>query len=144
MTNEPITTSLRVRYADCDAQGIIFNARWFELFDTAMTEFWRETIGGYQHMPQSLGVETVVAETGARFRGAGRFDELIDFTIKVVRIGGSSMRVEIDAMRGPQLLAEGFIEYVFVSASDFAPVEIPEQVRGMLPTPNAPEAPKAP
>ena len=75
MAEHEITHELRVRYAECDAQGIVFNARWFEYFDVAMTEFWREVIGGYQHLPVKFGVETVVAETGARFRGAGRFDE---------------------------------------------------------------------
>lgn len=128
-----IETQLRVRYADCDAQGIIFNGRWFELFDTAMTEFWRETIGGYDHLPKTLGVETVVAETGARFRGAGRFDDVITFSMTVPRVGASSMRVEIDATRDGAPLAEGFIEYVFVDANTFQPVEIPEQVRNMLP-----------
>lgn len=132
-----IRTELRVRYADCDAQGIIFNGRWFELFDTAMTEFWRETIGGYDHLPRGFNVETVVAETGARFRGAGRFDDVITFAISVPRTGASSMRVEIDATRDGGLLAEGFIEYVFVDAQSLQPVEIPEQVRNMLPDPAA-------
>ncbi len=137
MSTDPITTTLRVRYADCDAQGIIFNGRWFELFDTAMTEFWRETIGGYDHLPRSLNVETVVAETGARFRGAGRFDDQLDFAIHVRRIGESSLRIEIDATKQDQLLAEGFIEYVFVDAQTFQPTNIPDQVRNMLPEPSA-------
>jgi len=31
----PFTTTLRTRYADCDHQGHVFNARWFELFTVA-------------------------------------------------------------------------------------------------------------
>lgn len=133
----PVSCELRVRYADCDAQGIIFNGRWFELFDTAMTEFWREVIGGYSHLPDALGVETVVAETGARFRGAGRFDDLLDFAMHVRRLGSSSMRVEIDVSRAGQLLCEGFIEYVFVDPRELRPIEIPERLREMLPEPTA-------
>jgi acyl-CoA thioester hydrolase len=131
--SEPITHELRVRYAECDAQGIVFNARWFEYFDVAMTEFWREVIGGYNHLPAALGVETVVAETGARFRGAGRFDDVLTFVMHVRRIGTSSMRIEIDALRDDSLLCEGFIEYVFVTPSDLTPVEIPERLLGLLP-----------
>lgn len=132
-----VTTTLRVRYADCDAQGIIFNARWFELFDVAMTEFWREVIGGYEHLQRSFGIETVIAETGARFRGAGRFDDVLSFEIRTMRIGESSMRVELDASRDGQLLAEGFIEYVFVDRQSLQPTGIPEQVKNMLPDPTA-------
>jgi acyl-CoA thioester hydrolase len=131
--SEPITHELRVRYAECDAQGIVFNARWFEYFDVAMTEFWREVIGGYNHLPDALGVETVVAETGARFRGAGRFDDLLTFVIHVRRIGTSSMRIELDATREGALLCEGFIEYVFVSPSEMRPIEIPDRLLELLP-----------
>lgn len=131
--SELFTHELRVRYSECDAQGIVFNARWFEYFDVAMTEFWRDVIGGYSHLPGSLGVETVVAETGARFRGAGRFDDLLTFVIHVRRIGTSSMRIEIDALRDDALLCEGFIEYVFVDPRELIPLEIPEQLIALLP-----------
>jgi acyl-CoA thioester hydrolase len=133
--SDHFTHELRVRYSECDAQGIVFNARWFEYFDVAMTEFWRETIGGYGHLPAQFGVETVVAETGARFRGAGRFDDVLEFAIAVPRIGSSSMRVEIVALKDGQVLVEGFIEYVFVDTREMTPVEIPELVRDQLPQP---------
>jgi YbgC/YbaW family acyl-CoA thioester hydrolase len=122
-----------VRYAECDAQQIVFNGNWFLYYDTVMTEYWRELIGGYAHLPEKFGTETVVAETGARFRGAGRFDDLLDFVVKVTRVGNSSMRVEIDALRDGELLVEGFLEYVFVDAQSFQPVPIPELVREALP-----------
>lgn len=133
----PFTTTLRVRFADCDAQGIVFNARWFELFDVAVTEFWRDLIGGYEHLPRSFDAETVVAETGARFRGAGRPDDIIDFKISVARVGTSSLRIELDGYKADQLLVEGFIEYVFVDRENFQPIAIPDQVRNMLPDPTA-------
>ena len=123
---------LRVRYAECDAQGIVFNANWFAFFDVVMTEFWRDVLGGYQHLPEKFGVETVVAETGARFRGAGRFDDVLSFAVRVPRLGTSSMRAEIDASREGELLVEGFIEYVFVDRAALAPVPIPDLVRSQL------------
>lgn len=133
MSDEKFSHELRVRYSECDAQGIVFNANWFTYMDVTMTEFWRDVIGGYEHLPRTLGVETVVAETGARFRGAARFDDAISFVPRVVRVGTSSMRVEIDGLRGEELLFEGFLEYVFVSARELSPVPIPDQIRDMLP-----------
>lgn len=132
-----VTTTIRVRYADCDHQGVVFNARWFELFSVAMGEFWRETIGGYEHLPRSFNVETVIAETGARFRGAAHPDDLLEFSIKPMRIGNSSLRVELDAAKDGQLIVEGFIEFVFVDRQTMQPQPIPDQVRNMLPEPPA-------
>lgn len=135
--SDQVTTTLRIRHADCDTQGIVSTQRWFELFTVAMGEFWRDAIGGYDHLPASFGVQTVIAETGTRFRGAARPDELIDFTINIARLGAGSLRAEIDAAKDGLPLAEGFIEFVFVSVKTFEPVEIPEQVRNMLPEPDA-------
>jgi acyl-CoA thioester hydrolase len=136
-TEAHFTTALRTRYADCDHQGVVFNARWFELFSVATGEFWRELIGGYEHLPRSFGVETVVAETGARFRGTAGPDQLIDFTVRPARIGTSSLRIEIDASREGQLIAEGFTEYVFVDRTQLQPAPIPEPVKKLLAEPTA-------
>ena len=42
--------TLRVRYAECDAQGIVFNANHFAYFDITLTELWREAFGSYDAM----------------------------------------------------------------------------------------------
>lgn len=132
----PFTHRVRIRYAECDAQGIVFNANWFALFDDTVGALWRERLGGYDRIA-GQGVEIVVAETGARFRGAARFEQLIDFQLVVARIGNSSMRVEIAALRenddsDRDLLVEGFLEYVFIDHASFTPVAIPEDARASL------------
>lgn len=132
----PYTHRVRIRYAECDMQGIVFNANWFALFDDTVGACWRERLGGYERLSGG-GIEIVVAETGARFRGAARFEELIDFELVVARIGNSSLRVEIAALRenadgDRDLLVEGFLEYVFIDHASFTPVAIPEDVRAAL------------
>ena len=37
---------LRVRYGECDAQQVVFNARYADYIDIAMTEYFREVVGG--------------------------------------------------------------------------------------------------
>jgi acyl-CoA thioester hydrolase len=46
----PIVYPLRVRYAECDPQQIVFNANYFAYFDVAMTELWRAAIKCYTAM----------------------------------------------------------------------------------------------
>ena len=36
---------LRVRFGECDPQGIVFNAHYVAYFDVALTELWREALG---------------------------------------------------------------------------------------------------
>src|SRR5262249_53569126 len=35
---------LRVRYSECDQQGVVFNAHYFAYFDDALTEVWRDVV----------------------------------------------------------------------------------------------------
>src|SRR3954452_12583206 len=58
---------LRVRYGECDPQGIVFNANYLLYFDVAFTEYWRDRIGPWDGMDE-FGVDAVVAEAKVRFR----------------------------------------------------------------------------
>lgn len=130
------THRIRIRYAECDMQGIVFNANWYALFDDAVGALWRERLGGYDRI-SSQGIEIVVAESGARFRGAARPEQLIDFHVVVARLGNSSLRIELAALRENEagendLLVEGFLEYVFIDHASFTPVAIPDDLRATL------------
>ena len=39
---EAFTHRIRVRYAECDPQGVVFNANYYAYYDLLMTEMWRE------------------------------------------------------------------------------------------------------
>ena len=64
---------LRVRFNECDPQGVVFYANYLMYVDVAMTEFWREAIGGYAAMRDS-GTDVMVAEATLRYRESARFD----------------------------------------------------------------------
>ena len=68
---EPFVHRLRVRYAECDPQGVLFNAHYLAYIDHTITELWRAAYGGYDAMLER-GVDIVVAETGLRFRAPAR------------------------------------------------------------------------
>ena len=65
---EPFVHTFRVRYHECDAQGIVFNANWFTYFDVTLTEWFRAAFGSYGALVEA-GSDVVLAETTARFRG---------------------------------------------------------------------------
>src|SRR2546423_12001503 len=46
----PFTHAIRVRYGECDPQGVVFNANWLGYFDVVITELWRERVGDYTGM----------------------------------------------------------------------------------------------
>lgn len=132
MPTAPFSHTLRVRYSECDAQGIVFNANWFLFVDVTMTEFWRHTLGGYMELPKQHDVEVVMAQNGANFRRPAFFDEVLEITPKVAHLGNSSLKMEFAVKRGEDLLWEAFAIYVFVDHETMRPTPIPEAVRERL------------
>src|SRR5437763_3674870 len=89
------TMQIRVRYGECDPQGVVFNANHFGYFDVILTEAWREAIGPYGDMLEQ-GTDLVVAEASAKFLGPARFDDLLDAEWRITRLGTTAMSTRID------------------------------------------------
>lgn len=125
------THSVRVRYGECDPQGVAFNANYLAWFDVAITELWRERLGGYQELLET-GVDSVVAEATVRYLKPVAFDDVIELEVTVGRIGNTSLVTEHRLSRAGETCAEGSIRYVFIAAADGRPTPIPDRVRSAL------------
>ena len=133
------THRLRVRYAECDPLGIVFNANYFLYFDIALTELWRAAGMSYAEMAQA-GVELAVVEANARFRAAARFDDELDVEAAVENLGRTSVVTGYRVRRDGELLCEGRLVHVFVHPDTVEKIEIPADVRAALARDAEPEA----
>ncbi len=120
--------SLRVRYHECDLQGIVFNANYLAYFDIAITEFMRETLGSYQRL-RERGLDLLVVEAGVRFQSPARFDDELDVAFVPAPLGRSSMVSHIRIERSGDAVAEGRMVHVFVDVDAHTKVAIPTWVR---------------
>lgn len=118
---------LRVRYGECDPQGIVFNANYLLYFDVAFTELWREAVGAWQEMVEQ-GVDAVVAEANARFRAPARYDDVLQLRARITRLGNTSLTTEIDVIRDGEVLVEGRLRHVFVDAQTWAKTRMPDWI----------------
>ena len=123
---------LRVRYSDCDPQGVLFNANYLTYFDIAMTELWRESIGPYEEAMARLGVDMVVADARVGYRAPVRFDEEVDVVARILKLGTTSMTTEFAVEREDGPAAEGEMRHVFVRPGSGEKTPIPEAVRAAL------------
>ena len=127
----PFVHRLRVRYHECDQQGRVFNAHYFAYFDITLTELWREAFGSYEQMIRD-GYDVLVADAGARFRGAAQFDEEIDIAMTVAKLGETSMTTDIEVRRDGEVLVEGRMVHVWVNAQNYEKARIPDSARELL------------
>jgi acyl-CoA thioester hydrolase len=128
--SESFRHSLRVRYNECDPQGVVFNANYLTYFDITMGELWRE-LGGYQEMVEA-GVDMVVAEATIRYLAPLRFDDEIEIVARVTRLGDTSMTTELVIEAGGEPAAEGELRHVFVESGGGSTAPIPDPIRDGL------------
>jgi acyl-CoA thioester hydrolase len=128
--SEPFRHRLRVRYNECDPQGVVFNANYLTYFDITMGELWRE-LGGYQEMVEA-GVDMVVGEANILYRDALRFDEEFEIRATVARLGDTSMTTDLTLDRDGTTIAEGRLRHVFIETGGGETAPIPESIRAGL------------
>jgi acyl-CoA thioester hydrolase len=120
--------TLRVRYGECDPQGIVFNANYLLYCDVAVTELWREAVGSWDAMA-ACGVDVLLGEVTVRFRAPARFDDELALAVRVARLGRTSIDLEIAMRREEQTIAECALRQVCVDAESYAKVELPPWLR---------------
>ena len=128
---EPFAHTLRVRYAECDPQGVVFNANYLAYFDVSITELWRAALGGYEAMMER-GVDLVVAEAQLSFRSPARFDDELTLEVALTRIGTTAITSSHRISRGSELVVEGILRHVVVDRDTLTKTEIPDWLRDPL------------
>lgn len=124
--SEPFRILLRVRYAECDAQGIVFNSRYGEYMDVASGEYSRAVFGG---VDGSTGVDWRLVRQVTEWKAPARFDDVITISVTTARIGTTSFTLNATFRRHPDgpLLATVETTYVVVNPETGEKKPIPER-----------------
>jgi acyl-CoA thioester hydrolase len=84
------STRFRVRYAEVDAQRVVYNSRYLEYVDVAVTEFWPWT--GIEALgPDWAEAEFHVRHTEIDYHKPFVMNDEVEAFVRVERVGGSSM-----------------------------------------------------
>jgi acyl-CoA thioester hydrolase len=131
--NDDFCYLLRVRYAECDAQRVVFNGRYVDYIDIAATEFTRAIWGNYNDI-LSNGIDSQVVSLSINWKAPAHFDEILAITIKPTKIGTTSFCLQADFYNyeSSKILASAEIIYVMVSVHQHVKMEIPQDMRKQL------------
>lgn len=123
---------LRVRWAEIDAQKIVFNAHYLMYFDTAVASYWRALALPYAETMESLGGDLYVRKATVEYHGSARYDDQLDIGMRCARIGNSSIQFLGGVFRGDDLLVEGELVYVFADPHTQTSRPVPQALRDVL------------
>ncbi|MES2538808.1 MAG: thioesterase family protein [Pseudomonadota bacterium] len=124
--------ALRVRWAEADMQGIVFNGHYLTYFDVAFTEYWRASgLPGFAAQAQQ-GQEMFARKATIEFHAPARFDDILDIGVRCAAIGRSSLRFVIDIFNGDAHLISGELAYVYADTTLRKGVAVPDDWRTIL------------
>ncbi len=123
---------LRVRWAEIDAQKIVFNAHYLMYFDTAVAGYWRALALPYAETMESLGGDLYVRKATVEYHGSARYDDQLDIGMRCARIGNSSIQFLGGVFRGDELLVAGELVYVFADPQTQSSRPVPQALRDVL------------
>ena len=122
---------LTVRWAEVDAQKIVFNAHYLMYADVAVTEYWRQMALPYAQSWASLGGELFVKKASVTYHASAQMGDVLEVGIRCVKQGNTSLQFEAGIFRGQQLLNTVELVYVFADSTQ-TPQPVPQQLRDML------------
>ena len=79
---------VRVYLEDTDAQGLVYNASYFRVFERARTEWLRVQGIDHVNLRESAGVSLVLTGIEASFRVPARLDDQLHVSAELARVSG--------------------------------------------------------
>jgi len=120
----------RVRYAETDAQGIVFYAHYLTYFDTAITEYLRSLPFDYIEHVNQTGTDFHVVKAAVEFFAPSHFDDEIDVHVRTGKIGESSLTfiAELFPKNEETTLVKGEVVWVNTDQKAKKSAPLPEEL----------------
>lgn len=122
---------LRVRYGECDAQKIVYNARWADYVDLATTEYLRAVWGDAMF---GGGFDYRLVKLVLDWKAPARWDDVLEIAVATMRVGTTSFVLQttltVLGAAAPSVLAESTC--VVVDEHTQRKREIPAELRASL------------
>ncbi|MFN3657063.1 MAG: acyl-CoA thioesterase [Pseudolabrys sp.] len=126
MTTFTFRRSLTIAWGDCDPAGIVFNPRFFEMFDVSSWQMFGAALGmKAEHINATYGIVGIaLVDARANFMKPARFGDTVEIVSRVKEFHRSSFEVEHRLMIGGDVAVEGQETRVWAARREDAPDQI--------------------
>lgn len=107
---------IRVRFAETDAMGVVYHARYFEYMEAARVALMDELGLPYSQLVK-MGYHLPLIEVNACYRAPARFDDKLQVKATLHPLEGLRVVIDYKITRNKDLLVEGKTIHVFINAA---------------------------
>ncbi len=133
-TDFNFATTLRVRWMECDAQGIVFNGAYLSYLEVAQAEYFRNLGFSIYRIAQRGYFDSAVVKADLEFKAPARVDDLLQLNTRVAGIGNTSLTlaVEIYPENADKLLTRMMAVYVGFYPATETTRPVPAAIRALV------------
>lgn len=117
-------TQVRVRYADTDKMGVVYNGVYLQYFEIGRTELLRAIGLPYVNL-EAAGVLLPVLEAHLLYQRPARYDDVLTIVATYQPDGSATIRIEYVISCNDAVLASGYTRHSFVHAQTWKPMRPP-------------------
>ncbi len=98
--------TIRVRYCETDAMGIVHHGTYIAYFEMGRTELFRAHGGSYREF-ESRGLFFVVVSLEAKYKRPAKYDDLLTLRTRQSRMTPAKLEHEYEITRGADVIVTG-------------------------------------
>lgn len=127
-----VEAEVKVRYAETDAQGVVYHGSYVVWFEVGRTEYCDAAGYPYARM-EAEGVNIVVSDLAARYRRPARYGDTVRVATRLaaIRSRGCTFAYRVTLPDG-SLAVEGETIHLFVDQKSGRPTAVPEPIRAAM------------
>ena len=120
-------TEIRVRYADTDQMGIVYNGKYLEYFEVGRTELLRNLGLAYNEVEQA-GYQLPLVEAGLKYKLPANYDDILVIESRLDELFTPKVHINYVIKRKGEdaVLTDGFTTHYFVRREDMKVVRPPK------------------
>lgn len=120
--------SRRIYYADTDAGGVVYHAKYLDIAEAARTEMLRVMKIEQQALRHETGLVFAVKKCDIDYIKPARLDDVLNITTKLVKMGGASFTLDQHITRDHQDIARLSLVIVCINEQG-SPQKIPPFIK---------------
>ena len=124
----PVTTNLRVRYAETDQMGVVYYANYLVWMELGRVDYCKDKGIRYRDMESDDGILLVVSEANCQYRRPARYDDEVIVTTTLGEASSRGIRFDYEMTESTSgaRLARGYTKHVFCG-KDVRPAKLPDK-----------------
>lgn len=122
-----------IRFAHCDAAGIVFYPRYFEMFNSVVEDWFEGPLRcpwGEMHLHGRRG--TPLVDIQVRFTKASRLGDYVTFSLSVISVGRSAITVRLRAHCDGEERLEARMIIVYTDIDALKSARIPSDLHARM------------